>query len=172
MKLSIVISIMFVLTAPTVAAKEFVVRYEQAPWETNKPYLEDAYTKDWYTKQTELDIKSKEALSTCKVSGMSYTEKMDCLTAIDEKFKNPIPKRGSKEYIEQHYTKNPSLNGIKAPQLKALLESLVALRAKTRQVTIFGKPENGELTFEQVNKEICEIERVIGFVSSGRVCIR
>lgn len=152
-------------------ANDVVVRYEQPPWQTNQPYMDDKYSIQ-YAKESEKRNKviDKEKLK-CKKPEYSFPDRMACLRKVKSDHPHPMPERGSDEYIQAHYIDKFS-SGTTSTKLKTVLVELSETRKKTRQVTQFGKPELGELTFEQVNREICEIERIIGFLSSGKYCVR
>ncbi|KAF7771544.1 hypothetical protein PCIT_a4154 [Pseudoalteromonas citrea] len=154
----------------TAHSADFIVKQKKAPWETNKPYLNDPYTKQWYADQDKLNEEIKANSENCKKL-KSFPERVNCLGDLNDKYANPNPLRGTEEYVDKFYLNNPTYRNISAQQLKKLLTELSILRKKTRQVSLIGKPNHSELTFEQVNKEICLIEDSIGFLSSGRVCL-
>ncbi|MCF2829704.1 MULTISPECIES: hypothetical protein [unclassified Pseudoalteromonas] len=152
-------------------AKDVIVRYEQPPWHTNQPYMDDEYSIQYGKESVKRDKVIDSNLLKCRKKEYSYTERMNCITQVENDNPHPMLKRGSDEYIQAHYI-NKLSSGTTATKLKTVLLELSDTRKKTRQVTQFGKPKLGELTFEQVNREICEIERIIGFLSSGKYCVR
>ncbi|TMN45775.1 hypothetical protein [Pseudoalteromonas sp. S2755] len=152
-------------------ANDVIVRYEQPPWQTNQPYMDDEYSVQYGKESVKRDKLIDSNLLKCRKKEYSYTERMNCITQVENDNPHPMLERGSDEYIQTHYIDKLS-SGTTAKKLKNILNELSEVRKKTRLVTQFRKPEIGELTFEQVNREICEIERIIGFLSSGKYCVR
>ncbi|MGO2013269.1 hypothetical protein [Pseudoalteromonas sp.] len=153
-------------------SQETIVSYERAPWETNEPYMDDEYSKDYAAQVINSDKNQKSKESDCTVKGMTFKERVDCLESVKNGTTNNLPERGSEEYFNKVYAAQ-SVDLKKSPtKLKRKLNELSELRKKTRMVTAIGKGKVGELTFEQVNSEICLIEKNIGFLSSKKYCIR
>lgn len=164
--------IILLLVANNAFSKTKVVTIERPPWETNSPYLDDEYSKK-YALQNDKSQSSKDAKkSECTKKGMTFKERVDCLNALSTDTKNPLPERGTKEYFMEFYAPKAKALRSNSVALKAQLKELSDLRKKTRMITAIGKAEYGELTFEQVNSEICLIEKHIGFLSTQKYCIR
>ena len=147
-------------------------------WLTNEPYLEDEYsqkyaaTKEAHSKQK--DIFSENCFAKHKDSDSADFWKAKCqMLAISKQEPFDMPRRGTLEFVKANYLSMQKLSG-KAfgVALKGTLEKLSEVREKTRVVggIISSELKEGELSYEQVNSEICLIEKVIGRLSSKDYC--
>lgn len=167
-----ILLIILLLSAHSAFSKTKVVTIERLPWETNLPYLDDEYSKKYALQNDKSQGAEDAKKSECTKKGMSFKQRVDCLNALSAANENPLPERGTKEYFAKYYAPKAKVLRNSTVALKAQLKELSALRKKTRMITAIGTPERGELTFEQVNSEICLIEKHIGFLSTQKFCIR
>lgn len=140
------------------------------PWTTNDAFMEDPYSKKYALAEKNRLRKIEGEKKSC-LELTSFPKRVDCLAELDEKHVNPYPERGTEAFVLQKYIKPLNGKAIKPKQLKKILTDLEQVRLQTRQVSRIAKGELGELTFEQVNGEICILEEKVGFLSSGKKCI-
>lgn len=155
-----------------------IIKKNVQPWLTNEPYLEDEYSQK-YAASEEAHSKQKDTFSeSCfakhKGKGEDDFWKVKCqLLAMSEQEPFDMPRRGTLTFVKANYLPMQKLSG-KAfgVALKGTLEKLSEVREKTRVVggIISSELEDGELSYEQVNSEICLIERIIGRLSSKNYC--
>lgn len=163
--------------------KEYVVRNPDEPWLTNPPYLEDSYSNQYATAKVNHEAILDKLVLECltknakgaKPEHQDFWRDKCKQNAIYKLPRLDMAKRGSLHYVKQEYLPFKKLGKRKFGRaLRNALDELSDLRKKTRLVggLMSTEVEEGELTYEQVNYEICQIEKTVGRVSGKDYCHR
>jgi hypothetical protein len=161
--------------------KQYVIRNPDQPWLTNEPYLSDAYSNQYaqakvshYAQREKYELecfieKSKGA----KKAHIQFWRDKCKQNAIYKLDRLDMPKRGSLDYVKQEYLPFTKLSKGKFGRvIKSTLTDLDELRKKTRLVggLLSTDIQEGELSYEQVNYEICQIEKIVGKIARKVYC--
>lgn len=165
-------------TKSTTSPSEIVIKKEEQPWLTNDPYLDDEYSQNYATAKMQHYKQKEKIAAECFNKHKDGEEaefwKAKCqMLALSKQKPFKMPSRGSLEYVEEHYLPMQKLpKNAFGKALKGTLEELDELRTKTRSVRGLHKDDvmPGELSYEDVNTEICLIEEIIGRIIRKDYC--
>jgi len=166
------------MTSISVIAKEkteLVFRAQDKPWLTNEAYLDDEYSvaraKAFKKQKSSNDkVADKECMTEKGRPDIWCTSEK--LSKFRKAFDKKNPERGSVRYVLKKYGYIKEDIKKHGKDLKAALASLDELSLRTRSVSVYEKKEFGELTYEEVRREICLIEENIGYFPRKRYCKR
>jgi succinate dehydrogenase/fumarate reductase flavoprotein subunit len=146
--------------------KEYMVIYNDNPWDTNEPYYDD-YVKESDNLGDRLEVLAPKEFKNCQKIESDFSKSM-CLFDIEKDIAKEWVLRGTIKYVMNNYA---SLR-TEPKKLLKLLKSLDAIRNKTRKVNILLKSDRkkGELSYQMINAEICLIESNIGKLRSKSFC--
>lgn len=172
MKYLIILSlIIFSSLALAETKTELVFKASDKPWLTNKPYMDDEYSQARAKAYIKLQQKTKLLIKKeCKRdNGLPIWGCGEKLRK-EAKSKFKLPKRGTLKYVQKKYIYMKDDLKKHGKSLKALLSNLDELSLHTRSVSVYEKEEVGELTYQEVRKEICLIEKHVGFFPKKKYC--
>ena len=163
----LILTSLFLLGVVSQVNAEVVLTAPDRPWETNKPYLDDEYTAKYEAERKRLEnLGEKEAAKKCRK--LDYDCEVDIIIKYQDQ--NKYPARGTVEYVNANFLYMKKDLKKYGKKLKQTLRDLHELSLKTRSVNVFEKKKKGELTYEEVSREICFIEQRVGYFPKEKYC--